>query len=1046
MLSHFFIDRPIFSSVISIIIVIAGVVAMVNLPIAQYPEITPPQIQVSTSYPGANAEVVSQNVASPIEQQVNGADDMIYMYSTSSSTGRMTLNVFFNIGRDPDLAQVDVQNRVNLALPQLPQIVTQQGVQVQKVSTTFLMLIAVFSPDQRYDSTYVGNYTSLYVLEAIKRIPGANQSSLLGEPDYAMRLWVKPDRMAQLGITSQDIVNAVKNQNEQFAVGRVGQPPTNEEVLLTFPVTTKGRLTTPEEFENIILRAGTEGAALVKLKDVGRAELGSKDYSLRTKLNGGDATLIAVYQQPGANALQVSRDITKLLEEMKQGFPDGIDYKISMDTTKFVEASINEVIQTFFEASLLVIGVVLLFLGSMRATLIPVIAVPVSIIGAFIGMSLFGFSINMLTLFGLVLAIGIVVDDAIVVMENVERNMVEFNLPPREAAKRAMNEVTGPVIATTLVTLAVFIPVAFLGGITGQLYKQFAITIAISVFISTIVALTLSPAMTALLLKPGQQKKGFFLWFDHMFEKVTAYYVKGVDFVLRRVFVSMVFFAVIIIAAIGLFKTIPTSFVPMEDQGYLFGIYTLPDASSLDRTEKIGERAGRAFMDHPAVRDVATVDGYSLLDSQFKTNSGSIFVALNDFEERTEASLQAPAIIAKVGAELSQIVESVAFPINPPPIPGLGNTGGFEFWIQSKGADSYLQLNEVTNQFIEKANSRDELGPLTTTINASSQQLLVDLDRDKSEVYGVPVQDVYNALQTLFGSLYVSQFNKYSRLWQVIVQAESDYRKRPEDIDQVYVRNRDQKMVPLASLLTMEYGPGPDLVTRFNNFPAAKVTGNAAEGFSSGQAIAAMEEVAKEVLPTGYDFSWSGQAFEEKQSGSASFLIFVFGMIMVFLILAAQYEKWSLPFAIMLALPFALFGALTAIWMRGIQNDVYFQIGLVTLIALAAKNAILIVEFAVQKREEGLSAFKAAIEASRLRLRPICMTAFSFILGCVPLAIATGASAKSRHSIGTGVIGGMIGATIIAVFFIPLFYYLLQRISEKTLGSKSSGEKGEENA
>lgn len=1031
MFSHFFIERPIFSSVISIVIVIAGLVSMLNLPIAQYPQITPSQIQVTATYPGANAEVVSQNVAAPIEQQVNGADDMIYMYSTSSSTGNMTLNVFFNIGRDPDLAQVDVQNRVNLALPQLPQIVTQQGVAIKKVSTTFLMLIAVYSPEGRFDKTYVGNYANLYILDEIKRIPGANQSSILGSPDLAMRLWVKPDRMAQLGITSQDVVNAVKSQNEQFAVGRIGQSPTESPVLMTFPVTTKGRLTDPKEFENIILRGSQEEAAIVKLKDIGSAELGVKDYSVRTKINGIDTTLIAVYQQPGSNAIEVSRQVNALMERLKKDFPDGIEYRVSMDTTKFVQASIDEVIQTFFEASLLVILVVLIFLGTMRATLIPLIAVPISIIGAFIGMIALGFSINMLTLFGLVLAIGTVVDDAIVVMENVERNMREFHLSPVEAAKRAMSEVTGPVIATTLVTLAVFIPVAFLGGITGQLYKQFAITIAISVFISTVVALTLSPALTALLLKPNMQKSSFFMKFDELFDRLNHRYVSGVRFILNRAALSLAIFGAVLFGLFWLFKTIPTSFVPEEDQGYLFAAVLMPDASSLDRTEEVVEAAGRIFREQPATLDVATVSGFSLLDSQIKTNSGTVFVSLKDFDERQTPELRADRVMQVTGKEMGKFDKGLAFPINPPPIPGLGSTGGFEFWVQSKGTGEYQQLSRVVGNLLRKALERPELGKLTATINAASQQLLVDLNREKAVLYGIPIQDVYDTLQTLFGSLYVSQFNKFSRLWQVIVQAESAYRVSPEELDQIYVRNQEGKMIPLSSVLTVSYVTGPDLVTRFNNFPAAKITGNPAPGYSSGQALAAIEELAGQELPEGYGYAWSGQAYEEKQSGGASFLVFVFGMVMVFLILAAQYEKWSLPLAIMMALPFALFGALTAIWMRGINNDVYFQIGLVTLIALAAKNAILIVEFAVQKREEGLSIFESALEASRLRLRPIFMTAFSFILGCVPLALASGASARSRHSIGTGVIGGMLGATVIAIFFIPLFYTLFQKMSER---------------
>ncbi len=1041
MISHFFIDRPIFATVLSIIIVLAGLVAMVNLPIAQYPEITPVQIQVSATYPGASAEVVSQNVAAPIELQVNGADNMLYMYSTSSSTGNMTLSAFFEIGTDPDLAQVDVQNRVNLALPQLPQAVAQQGVSIQKKSTTFLMIIAVYSPDERYDETYVANYANLYVLDALKRIPGANQASILGVPDYAMRLWVKPDRMAQLGITAGDIAQAVSRQNEQYAVGRVGQPPIGRAVEQTFPLTTKGRLTTPEEFDNIILRAGGEGAALVRFKDIGRAELGAKDYSLRTKYNGKKATLIAVYQQPGANALAVSEQVTKTLEELKQNFPDGLDYRISLDTTKFVQASIHEVIKTFYEACFLVVLVVFIFIQSFRATLIPVVAIPVSIIGTFIGMLALGFSINMVTLFGLVLAIGVVVDDAIVVVENVERNMTEFGLPPKEAAKRAMDEVTGPVIATTLVVLAVFIPVAFLGGITGQLYKQFAVTIAISVLISSIVALTLSPALVALLLKPAEGKKWIgFRWFDAAFDRLTHGYVKGVKGTIRGALFSLALFGVLLFVVWSLFRIVPTSFVPDEDQGYVFGVYFLPDAASLDRTEAVAGRVAKAFAGHPAVLDVAEFSGYSLIDSQNKSNAGVAFVSLKDYSERGKRDLEAPALIRQTGATMARDKEAIALPLNPPAIPGLGTTGGFEFWIQSRGEGTYAQLEEVVRAFIAKAQARPALAGLAATIQASNRQMRVDVDREKAESLGVPVSEVYEALQTLFGSLYVSQFNKYSRLWQVIIQAEGDYRSRPEDIENVYVRNRNGRMLPLKSVVTTRYQPGPDLVTRFNNFPSAKVTGQPAPGFSSGQALAAMEAVAGEVLPDDYGFTWSGQAYEEKKAGSSSFLVFVFGMIMVFLILAAQYEAWSLPFAVILAIPFALFGALGLVWLRGIENDIYFQIGLVTLIALAAKNAILIVEFAVLKRQEGLPAFEAAVEAARLRLRPICMTSFSFVLGCVPLAIATGASANSRHSIGTGVIGGMLGATIIAVFFVPLFFWLLQKLGQRFSAKSASAE------
>ena len=1036
-ISHYCIDRPIFASVISIIITLAGAVAMLKLPVAQYPDITPPQITVAATYPGADAQVVANNVAAPIEQQVNGADNMIYMNSSSSATGNMTLNVFFEIGTDPSLAQVDVQNRVNLALPQLPSAVQSQGIQVQKKSSAFMMVLAVYSAGDRYDSTYVANYANLYILDAIKRIPGANQASIFGTPDYAMRIWLKPDRMAQLGITAADVQKAVTNQNQQFAVGRVGQSPTGQAVEQSFAVTTKGRLTEPAEFENIILRASNDGAAIVRLKDIGRAELGQKDYSLRSTYQGRPATLIAVYQQPGANALDVSAAVTSTLAQMKTTFPEGIEYKIVMDTTAFTRASISEVIHTFFEALVLVVVVVFIFLQSLRATLIPVLAVPVSIVGTFIGMSALGFSVNMLTLFGMVLAIGIVVDDAIVVIENVERNMHVHKMNPKDAAKRAMDEVAGPVVAIVLVLCAVFIPVAFMGGITGQLYKQFAITIAISVVISGLVALTLSPALAALLLKPQHgEKNAFFRWFERSFERMTEGYSRSVAFMIKRFVLALLLFAGMIALILLMAQRIPSAFLPPEDQGYLLGAVIMPDAASLDRTGEVGKVASDFFMNDEAVEGVAIVNGYSLLDGQNKNNAAAFFVGFKDFEERYKDSetikeQSAPAVIQKAARAFSTVQGGIILPVNPPSIPGLGTTGGMEVWVQSKGDASVDQLAEMVGNLVAKARQRPELGAITSTFNVFSRQLLVDVDREKAETLGVPVEDVYSTMQTMFGSLYVSQFNKFSRLWQVILQAEPNYRLKAEDLQQIYVRSKNLQMVPLKALLSTRYVTGPDLLTRFNNFPAVKLTANAAPGYSSGQALKALEEISAEIMTNDYALALSGEAFEEKKSGGASSQVFIFGLIMVFLILAAQYEKWSLPVGVLLAVPFALFGALLAVLIRGLSNDVYFQIGLTMLVALAAKNAILIFEFAVLNRESGMSAYDAAMTAARERLRPIVMTSLAFILGCVPLAIAVGASENSRHSIGTGVIGGMLAATVIAIFFIPLFYYLVERLTEK---------------
>jgi multidrug efflux pump len=1032
MISHFCIRRPIFAAVLSIVITIAGLAAMVNLPTAQYPEITPAQVTVSAAYPGADADTVANSVAAPIETQVNGVDNMIYMNSTSSSAGQYSLTVFFEIGTNPDDAQVQVQNRVNLALPFLPDSVQATGVKVEKLSSTFLLIIGVYSPDGRYDERYVSNYTDLYVLDALKRIPGANQAAIFGVPDLAMRVWLKPDRMAALGITPSDIQRAVSAQNQQFGAGSIGRSPTAGPVDMTFPVVTRGRFSEPQEFENIILRADPNGVAIVRLKDVGRAEIGLKDYLLRTSLNGKPATLLAVYQQPGANALQVAADVKKTLVELKKNFPEGLDYTISLDTTKFVEASIEEVIHTLFEAVVLVVLVVFLFLQSFASTLIPTIAVFVSLIGTFIGMSLLGFSINLLTLFGMVVAIGIVVDDAIVVVEAIEHNMSKFALSARDAAFRAMEEVTGPVIAIVLVLGAVFLPTAVLGGTTGQLFKQFAVTIAVSVAISGFVALTLTPALAALMLKPHHgERKGFFRWFNRSFGWVTDRYGEGVSFALKRVLVAFGVFGAMVFAIWHLFSTIPASFVPQEDQGYLLAAVIMPDGASLDRTEAVSRRVSDIFAKDPAVKDYSSLAGYSLLDNQYKTNAGTIFIALKDFAEREGPELSAFAVLQRALPQLRGIKEGIVVPLNPPSIPGLGNQGGFEFWIQSRGGGEVGQLAQVTREFMAKASERSELVGLNSTLNAASRQLLADVDRAKAETLGVPVQDVYDALQTLFGSLYVSQYNKYSRVWQVILQAEPQYRGKPEDIQNLYVRQRDGKMVPLSAVVRTSYKTGPDLVPRFNNFLAAKITGDAAPGFSSGEAIKVMEEVAAEALPDGYTFQWAGQAFEEKKSGGTSAIVFVFGLIFVFLILAAQYESWGLPFSVITAVPFGIFGALVAIWLRGLDNDVYFQIGLVTLIGLAAKNAILIVEFAVLKRQEGLSVFESAVEAARLRLRPIVMTSLAFILGMIPMAIAAGAGANARHSVATGIIGGMIAASSLALFLVPFFFYLIQSLTER---------------
>ncbi|KPK61144.1 MAG: RND transporter [Gammaproteobacteria bacterium SG8_31] len=1034
----FFIDRPVFASVISIVIVLAGLVSMQVTPISQFPEISPPTVTVSATYPGATAEVVSNTVAAPIEQQVNGVDDMIYMSSTSSSSGNMTLTVTFEPGTDPDIAQVNTQNRVSQALAKLPQVVADQGVTVQKVSQAFMMVVSFYSPHGSMSPVYLNNYVNLYIYDAVKRLPGANLSSMFPIPDLAMRIWLRPDRLAQMGITAADVANAVSGQNQAFGIGQIGQAPAPPGTLQNFPVTSQGMLVEPEEFENIILRTGTtDDAAIVRISDVGRAELGAQSYSVNSKVNGDTAAHLIVYQQPGANAIATSQRVRDLIRELEPGFPDDFEYTVVIDTSRFTQASIDSVIHTFFEAVILVVAVVFLFLQTLRATVIPIIAVPVAIIGTYIGIYSLGFSTNMLTLFGMILAIGLVVDDAIIVVEAVEHKMAEKGLSPKAAAKEAMGELTSALVSIILVLSSVFLPVAFLGGMTGTLYKQFAVTIAISVAISGLVALTLSPMLAALVLKPGShEKKGFFRWFENGFLRVTDYYIKGVEWLIHHRKIGAGLFLAAVIGVLSLFRILPTSFVPVEDQGYLFGVNLMPDAASLERTGIANDKAVAAMMSDPAVSDVAQVDGYSLIDSQYKTNTGVLFLSLKPFEEREEESLSSFALLDRSRRLLGSIQDGYIFAVNPPSIPGLGTTGGLEFYIQDRSGGTPTVLQEVVRKFVAAARKRPELTSVSTTFSATEQQLYLDVDRSRAELLQVPVQDVYSTLQAYFGSYYVSQFTEYGRIWQVIIQAEPGYRNDPDDFSKIYFMSQTGESVPLNAVATARYVAGPNILPRFNNFPAAKINGGAASDYSSGQAIAALEAVAAEVLPEGYGYAWSGEAYEEKKSGGTSSKAFIFGIIMVFLILAAQYEKWTLPFGVLLAVPFAICGALLITWARGLENDVYFQVGLVTLIGLSAKNAILITEYAVEYYKGGASLEKAAVEAARVRLRPIVMTSLAFILGCVPMAIATGPGANSLHAIGTGVIGGMLASTLIASFFVPMFFVIIESLTE------GNGDKG----
>jgi hydrophobe/amphiphile efflux-1 (HAE1) family protein len=1029
--SRFFIHRPVFAGVIAIIIVLAGFLAANLLAVAQYPEIAPPTVLITTSYPGASAETLSRTVAAPIEEQLSGVEKLSFFSSTSSSNGTLQITATFEPGTNVDQSVFNVNNRVQIALPRLPDEVRRNGVIVQKRSFDILLVVSLVSPGNKRDTLFLSNYASINLVDELKRLPGIADVTIFGARDYSMRVWLNPEKMARLSVTTSDVAAALRAQNAQYAAGRIGTEPAPAGQSIVYTVTATGRLIEAEEFGEIIVRAAGPGNYL-KLKDIARLELGALNYDTSNTLDGQPTIGMATYLQPGANALEVAASVRKRMQELRPAFPQGVDYAIPFDTTRFVDASINEVNKTIFEAALLVLAVVFLFLQTWRATIIPMIAVPVSLIGAFAGLWLVGFSINTLTLFALVLAIGIVVDDAIVVLENVERLMREHDMPPFEAALEAMREVSGAVVAIVLVLCAVFIPVAFLGGIAGALYRQFAVTLTFAVVISGFIALTLTPALCAIMMRKGEHESKVFRPFNIGFAWVTQRFLGGVQRLLRHPAWSLAGFVLLLAVCVFLFMRVPSSFVPQEDQGYIFGNVQLPDGATLERTRKMAGDLGKIIQANPGVQNTMVINGFDLLGGGNKTNAATMFIPLKHWDER--GAMTAAVVARDIAAKGSGLSEGLTIAFNPAAIRGLGTSGGFEMYLQATADPSPQRLYEMTQAFLAALREHPQLTGINSFFRPTVPQLRVEVDREKALSLGVPVQEVFEALQTTMGALYVNDFNKFGRTYRVQMMADAPYRAQPDDLGAVYVRSAmTREMIPLKALIRVSNTVGPEQLERFNGFVAARVLGSGRPGVSSGEAIRAVEQTAARVLPEGYQIAWSGQAFQEKRTGRASAIAFSLAIVMVFLILAALYERWLLPFAVVMAVPFAVFGALFFVWARNLENDIYFQIGLVVLIGLAAKNAILIVEFAQQGFLEGKSAVEAAVEAARLRFRPIIMTSLAFVLGVMPLMLSTGAGAGARRSMGTGVVGGMLAATFIATIFIPLFFVLVARKSKRKI-------------
>ncbi|MGG7049170.1 MULTISPECIES: efflux RND transporter permease subunit [unclassified Campylobacter] len=1031
MFSKFFIDRPIFSGVLSIVIVIAGLMSMRGLPVEEYPQLTPPQISVSAVYTGANADVISNTVASVIEDEVNGVENMIYMQSTSSSSGSMNLNVYFKVGTDAKQATIDVNNRVQAALSRLPDEVQQIGVTVRERSSSILGLVAFTSTQM--NEIELNNYVILNILDEIKRIKGIGDANVIGNKNYAMRIWLKPDLLAKYKISTTEVLSAIKVQNSQYAAGKIGEAPLENPVPYVYSIKADGRFSSPEQFNNIILRADNNGNIL-RLKDVAEIEIGSQNYSTKAFLNGKTMAPMMLFLQNGANAIETMNLIKEKLEEIKINYPQGLEHKVSYDTTTFVKLSIQEVVKTFIEAMILVMVVIYMFLKSFRATIIPMLAVPVSIIGTFAGFYIMGFSINLITLFALVLAIGIVVDDAIIVIENVERIMhEEKEISVRDATIKAMQEVTTPVISIVLVLSAVFVPVSFMEGFVGVIQRQFALTLVLSVVLSGLVALTLTPALCAIMLKRSHDEPFWIVKkFNDFFDWSTSVFSAGVARVLRHVIPSLIAVGIIIWVMLSLFKTLPGSLVPSEDKGYAIAVTSLPSASSSIRTLKEVEDIAGKFLANPNVMNITSISGYDMLSGVLRENAAIAFVQLKDWSERKSFEQSIFGLLGPFNGMLAPSKESVNFVINVPPINGLSMTGGFDMYLQNRSGKNYNEIAQDAAKVLAAANQHPALTRVRTNLDTTFPQYDINIDEDKAYLLGISKADIFATIASTIGGYYTNDFSMFGKTYRVYVRASESFRNSADDIRNIFIKSKSGDMVALNTVATLTRSMGADLVERFNLFPAAKISGEPAPGYTSGDALNAIEQVVKDTLGVDeYSVAWSGTAYQEKDSTGAGQTAFIFGMVFVFLILAAQYERWLIPLAVITAVPFAVFGSLLATWMRGLTNDIYFQVGLLLLIGLSAKNAILIVEFAMQERKNGKNIFDAAVNAAKLRFRPIVMTSIAFSMGILPMVISTGAGAASRHSLATGLIGGMIAATTIAIFFVPLFYYLLEKLNEK---------------